>query len=415
MAEALGELPELSEALRSGTLCWSAARELARVATQQTEAEWLQAARGHTVHEVERLVSGRRPGDRPRDPSLPEVRKHVLRFEVSAETYATYREAMKHVQQQTGGAVDDDRLLLVMAQSVLARGSSGVAPQAGAAANAAAAEEDAPTCATACPDPGRAPHQISYTLCPSCLRGRQEGGGELIDVPPETIAMARCDAQVLGPVDGAEPSRATQTVPPAIRRQVVRRDHGQCAVPGCRNSAFVSVHHLDLRSEGGGHDPRRMILLCGAHHRATHAGQLVITGGASTGLRFAHGDGTPYGEAPSPVTAGAFADAFAALRGFGFREGETRRALDGLRGSGQLGPAPTPEAIIKLGLRALRPKRSLPVQISSLSPARTPEPAPAPASALAPASTVQEPRTVYAVGAGAGKGRRERTCRVRAA
>lgn len=70
MAEALGELPELSEALRSGTLCWSAARELARVATQQTEAEWLQAARGHTVHEVERLVSGRRPGDRPRDPSL---------------------------------------------------------------------------------------------------------------------------------------------------------------------------------------------------------------------------------------------------------------------------------------------------------------------------------------------------------
>jgi hypothetical protein len=64
-AEALEALPELTRALREGTVSWSAVRELARVATPETEREWLDAAKGRTVHEVERLVSGRKRGARP--------------------------------------------------------------------------------------------------------------------------------------------------------------------------------------------------------------------------------------------------------------------------------------------------------------------------------------------------------------
>src|SRR5690606_13330393 len=48
-AIALQNLPEISRALNQGALCWSAARELARVATRATEREWLEAARGKTV------------------------------------------------------------------------------------------------------------------------------------------------------------------------------------------------------------------------------------------------------------------------------------------------------------------------------------------------------------------------------
>src|SRR6185503_19653498 len=66
-AEALEHLPELSSALDAGTLTPSAARELARVATPETEREWLDAAKGRSVREVERLVSGRARGDRPQD------------------------------------------------------------------------------------------------------------------------------------------------------------------------------------------------------------------------------------------------------------------------------------------------------------------------------------------------------------
>ena len=46
VAKALDELPELSHALRTGQVCWSACRELSRVATAETERDWLDAALG---------------------------------------------------------------------------------------------------------------------------------------------------------------------------------------------------------------------------------------------------------------------------------------------------------------------------------------------------------------------------------
>ena len=59
VAEALGTLPQLSEALRDGKASWSSVRELTRVATRDTEAAWLNAARGQTVRDVEKLVLAR--------------------------------------------------------------------------------------------------------------------------------------------------------------------------------------------------------------------------------------------------------------------------------------------------------------------------------------------------------------------
>jgi hypothetical protein len=62
VAEALEELPELSRALRDGRSRWSVARELTRVATPETEADWMAVIQGRTSREVERLVSGAAPG-----------------------------------------------------------------------------------------------------------------------------------------------------------------------------------------------------------------------------------------------------------------------------------------------------------------------------------------------------------------
>ena len=121
--------------------------------------------------------------------------------------------------------------------------------------------------------------------------------------------------------------RAKQAVSPATRRAVLRRDHERCAVPGCRNALFLDVHHVALRSEGGGHDADNLTTLCGAHHRAAHRGELVVSGTGSVGVRFRHADGSEYGQAPEPTAVELHSKAFAALRGLGFREGEIRRAL----------------------------------------------------------------------------------------
>src|SRR3982751_5888650 len=67
VAEALEGLTETARELQAGSISFSAARELTRVAISSTEREWLAATANRTVREVERLVSGHRPGSRPED------------------------------------------------------------------------------------------------------------------------------------------------------------------------------------------------------------------------------------------------------------------------------------------------------------------------------------------------------------
>jgi hypothetical protein len=141
--------------------------------------------------------------------------------------------------------------------------------------------------------------------------------------------LAQVDAPRRGGVSaGLKRQRSTQDTPPAIRRQVFRRDGGRCVVPGCRNATYVDLHHLELRSEGGGNDPDNLVVLCGAHHGALHRGRLQIDGKVSTGLRVRHADGTAYGLTPSPLLAEASARAFAGLRNLGFSEKTARASLE---------------------------------------------------------------------------------------
>ncbi|MBL8627025.1 MAG: hypothetical protein JNK64_37395, partial [Myxococcales bacterium] len=76
VADALMALPKLRAAMSAGDVAYSAARELTRVATVDTEAAWLAAAADHTVREIEDMVSGRRRGDGPDDPPDPAARLH---------------------------------------------------------------------------------------------------------------------------------------------------------------------------------------------------------------------------------------------------------------------------------------------------------------------------------------------------
>ncbi len=90
---------------------------------------------------------------------------------------------------------------------------------------------------------------------------------------------------------------------------------------------FVDVHHIETREEGGAHEADNLVTLCGAHHRASHRGELIVRGRVSTGLSFRHTDGSEYGGSVSAPDAGVQAAAFQALRRLGFGEGETQRAL----------------------------------------------------------------------------------------
>src|SRR5688572_6505447 len=119
VADALAHLPRMMQALADGELVWSAVRELTRIVRPRDESEWLERARGKSMREIEKMVAGHKPGDRPDDPIDPTLIRKVLRFEVSAETFALIREARQRIQADTGERLGDDRILAEMARAVL--------------------------------------------------------------------------------------------------------------------------------------------------------------------------------------------------------------------------------------------------------------------------------------------------------
>jgi hypothetical protein len=376
VAEALESLPELARGLDAGEVGWCAVRELTRVAVAETEADWLAAARGKTIRQLEELVANKSPGDAPEGPDRRAPRSRVLRFEVAPETFALFRDAMRELRRSAGGSLDDDAVLLSMARQLLAGPG----------------------------DEGRASYQVSLTVCSACGCGEQLGGGELVSVGDTVVAMAECDGQHIGQllpraetetgashsaaaapandvhVGAADPAgesvgepaveasatraaalappiaRARQNIPPAVRRAVLARDRHCCRVPGCTHATFLDIHHIVPRSEGGSNDPENTITICGAHHRAAHRGELVIEPSRDGSPRFRHSDGSTYGHAVAPRVVDAQTKVFAGLRHLGFRERDVRAVLAELVADDELRDA-TAERLLREALCRIRPTR----------------------------------------------------------
>ncbi len=282
VADALAALPKLRAAMTAGDVAYSAARELTRVATVDTEAAWLTAAAKHTVREIEDMVSGRRRGDSPEDPPDPAARLHELRLLLPAAVLGKFTAARRALEAACGHPLTDGDLVATLCDGQLA----GAGPHIGDAA--------APTGPM---------YQIAITRCPDCMRAWQDVAGHTIEISETDLAQASCDAELLGRVDGDKPARVTKTIPPRTRRAVLRRDRGRCVVPGCRNARYVDVHHIVPRAAGGKHTPTKLAVMCSAHHKAAHDGRLRIDGTAPDKLRVTHADGRPYG-APPPSHVG---------------------------------------------------------------------------------------------------------------
>jgi hypothetical protein len=307
VGRSLAHLPLLDTALAAGELAWSAVRELTRVATPQTEHGWLAWAKTRRVHEIEKTVAARQPGDGPGTRPDPTRVKHRLSFEVRPETMALFRDLQAAVRVDLGNDVDDDAVLYEIARRALG----------------------GPT------DEGRASYQVALTRCEECGLASIDAAGQSHAVDAAVAEMAACDAQLLGnvreaPGDGphARVGRASQTIPPATRRAVIRRDRQRCVVPGCTNHRYLDVHHLDPRAEGGSHDPDRLAVLCGAHHRAVHAGALLVDGNGAAGFTCRHADGTRYGAPVRLAAAGVARQVVWMLEHMGFKSTRARALVD---------------------------------------------------------------------------------------
>lgn len=141
------------------------------------------------------------------------------------------------------------------------------------------------------PHQGGARPAVTVTIDLAVLRGDRSGVGTLDWGGPVSAATARllaCDSRVVPVVLGGagqplDVGRERRTVPTAARRALVVRDDG-CAFPGCgAPPGWCDAHHIEHWADGGATDLANLVLLCGAHHRLTHASGWGISIDAKTG------------------------------------------------------------------------------------------------------------------------------------
>jgi hypothetical protein len=274
VALALAQLPRIEASLGEGVLSFSAVRELSRVATVDTEQAWLDAAHGKNLRQIEAMVSGKKPGDRPEDPARPELVNRILRLELSPSAFAAFRQVQAVLADEHGGRLDDSALIEALCRRALEHRASSERPA----------------------------YQIAFTVCESCRRGWQNGAGREIEVSAEVLDRARCDAELIGSLDANKPAHVTSTITPRLRRQVLARDHHGCTVPGCRSARNLDVHHIQFRSDGGRNELSNLLTMCSGHHALLHEGQLIVRGEAPHAVEFS------WREAPKCAAAEAGAD-----------------------------------------------------------------------------------------------------------
>ena len=300
VARALGKLSAIDEALRSGRLSYAKARALTRVATSDTEAKLLDMALLATGAQLERLCRG-------------------YRAVVDGERAPTTEERSVNRRLLPGGMVklelvlepdEADMILRAVDRAREVHAERGERPQpadADAETTPAAERELTPDQPPAQSEdvsaetswPSRADGIVK--LAESFLAGHPVSGnggerfqvmvhldqevlgpdgtwtGSLEDgtrVSAETLRRVACDCGLVAVNNSGEAlniGRRTRSVPPAIRRALMLRDHG-CAFPGCTHTRFLHAHHIEHWLHGGNTSLDNLVMLCTFHHHLVHEG-----------------------------------------------------------------------------------------------------------------------------------------------
>ena len=166
--------------------------------------------------------------------------------------------------------------------------------------------------------PGERYQVVVHVDAPVLADPDQPGQSVLEDgphVPAETSRRLACDASrvvMRHDQDGrlVEIGARTRTIPPALRRALLHRDHG-CRFPGCGLS-FGEGHHVRHWAQGGPTTLSNLALLCRRHHRAVHEEGYQVDRQPDGALRFRRPDGRPLPEVPPPAAVPA--DPVQALR-----------------------------------------------------------------------------------------------------
>jgi hypothetical protein len=271
----LRKLPKIAEAVESGRLPWTKAREICRQASPDDQDRMLDLAESCSRRDFQRLFAAEMevrapdptttpPPSQPhrplpslesptkRPPRCPDRCHLVLSFD--PEQHARWTALLaQHAGEPVPPSLEE-RLLAALARD----GGGGR------------------QCVS-----GPPPYLVVILQCPTCgVADIVTARGEAT-AAPALVAAAACDAMVQG-LDGGR--RAT--IGPRLRRLALQRARFGCEAQGCRNMHFLEVHHRRPLAAGGADTLENLVVLCSRCHRALHEGEarlrqeLLAIGGA---------------------------------------------------------------------------------------------------------------------------------------
>ncbi len=269
---ALDELPEIDEAFCRGKLFWSQVRELARVATAETEAEWLDWARGRSAREIATHAGVRRKGERPADRARRRIRNATFQASarLNALQWAKWGTAREKFEAELGRPITDGEMMEQAADLLLSTRPDGSVP-------------------------GRiAVNDSHYTIV---TIQDPTTGAMAVEIDGELVSFGDQEFDNSGP-EVPQEERDIET-PPALRRLVLARDGFRCLCCGSRKN--LTTHHLHWRSHGGRTVEENLGTLCDDCHGLVHDRCLVFRGTVPGNLRFFDAHGRELGELGEPV------------------------------------------------------------------------------------------------------------------
>jgi 5-methylcytosine-specific restriction endonuclease McrA len=247
----LDKLPAVKEAMTTGELGYTKARELVSVATPETQDSWLKAAQGtrkELAHEIKRVKQAAKvdPGQGELMPVATPVvapKEIPVSFNLTLTPEQEVRRAALVERLHKLGDVPNDRAELML--------------------EALAALVETKERGPRGPLVSRPPVQIHVHESEGRLSVQTDSGER--DLSRAETDRIHCDAVISRPG-----KRNTTTIPPRIRREVLARDQHRCQAPGCGRTRFLEVHHIVPRSSGGNNLPENLTTLCGSCHRIWH-------------------------------------------------------------------------------------------------------------------------------------------------
>ncbi len=298
VAEKAWDLPRLTEALQEGEITFDKFRTVADVATPETEAELVGAAREHSVRELADLARSHRQAPTPSQAALDHDRRS-LRFndtfrtmtvQLPPESFAETRSCIESIARDipSDGETPWDQRLCDGFMGLVRTQASGD----GATRSPYFVVVHVPLAAL-----------VDESGESADLAGELERDG-LLDVA--TVQQLACDATIAVAVDDDRGrtmyegrSRRDPTGPQ--RREVRRRDRC-CRFPGCTNVTFTNTHHIRRwKPDHGPTDLDNLCLLCVHHHHLVHQGAWTMSGNANEELTFVGPSGRAMTSRPSPL------------------------------------------------------------------------------------------------------------------